>query len=295
MAAYVGSCLTKHVNDFGVLMVGRLLGGLATSLLFTVFEAWMVSEHGSRGFSATWLTSTFSAMSVANGLTAVASGWAAEGAAVTFDHPVAPFDVSILLLVLGAGVIVSTWTENYGDASSNVSSNLRDGVVAVLSQRRILVVGFIQSLFEASMYTFVFMWTPALEEEGVSLPFGSIFATFMICAAVGGSCFQALTAGRSIVQILTLVFGISAAGLALPAFVADRRIRFFGFLIFEVGAPCGRLNMGQGFVAREGGACVRGLMGEGERVPCRFAWACTGPPSARCAAVSFRRTSVPLC
>ena len=43
---------------------------------------------------------------------------------------------------------------------------------------KILILGLVQSLFEASMYTFVFMWTPALTEGGdVSpLPFGLIFA-----------------------------------------------------------------------------------------------------------------------
>ena len=39
------SCVTKHWNSSRVLMVGRILGGIATSLLFTAFESWLVSEH----------------------------------------------------------------------------------------------------------------------------------------------------------------------------------------------------------------------------------------------------------
>lgn len=39
------SCATKHWNSYRVLMVGRVLGGVATSLLFTAFESWLVSEH----------------------------------------------------------------------------------------------------------------------------------------------------------------------------------------------------------------------------------------------------------
>lgn len=45
---YVASCLTKHVNSYSVLMLGRLLGGIATSLLFSVFDAWMINEHNAR-------------------------------------------------------------------------------------------------------------------------------------------------------------------------------------------------------------------------------------------------------
>jgi hypothetical protein len=39
------SCVTKHFNDFTVLMVGRLLGGVATSILYSAFETWMIHEH----------------------------------------------------------------------------------------------------------------------------------------------------------------------------------------------------------------------------------------------------------
>ena len=35
--------------------MGRLLSGIATSLLFSVFEAWMVSEHHKRGFSGLYI------------------------------------------------------------------------------------------------------------------------------------------------------------------------------------------------------------------------------------------------
>ena len=51
----------------------------------------------------------------------------------------------------------------------------------ILLDSRVLAVGAVQSLFEASMYTFVFFWGPFLEiyhksEEG--LPFGMIFARY---------------------------------------------------------------------------------------------------------------------
>jgi hypothetical protein len=42
---YGASCATKLSPNFAILMVGRLLAGVATSLLFSVFEAWLVSEH----------------------------------------------------------------------------------------------------------------------------------------------------------------------------------------------------------------------------------------------------------
>ena len=59
VVVYAASCATKHWRSYNVLMVGRVLGGVATSLLFSVFDAWLVSEHTARGFEPAWLSSTF--------------------------------------------------------------------------------------------------------------------------------------------------------------------------------------------------------------------------------------------
>merc|ERR1719464_1719826 len=40
---YIASCMTKHFNSYAILMVGRITGGIATSMLFSCFECWMVA------------------------------------------------------------------------------------------------------------------------------------------------------------------------------------------------------------------------------------------------------------
>nr|GEW62964.1 molybdate-anion transporter-like [Tanacetum cinerariifolium] len=42
---YILSCITKHSPEYRILMIGRILGGIATSLLFSSFESWLVAEH----------------------------------------------------------------------------------------------------------------------------------------------------------------------------------------------------------------------------------------------------------
>ena len=51
---------------------------------------------------------------------------------------------------------------------------------ALCADQKIALLGAMQSLFEGSMYTFVFLWTPALSPEGEHLPHGMIFACFMV-------------------------------------------------------------------------------------------------------------------
>ena len=48
-ACYAASVITKHCRNFRVLLVGRMFGGIATSLLFSVFESWFICAHGERG------------------------------------------------------------------------------------------------------------------------------------------------------------------------------------------------------------------------------------------------------
>jgi MFS transporter, MFS domain-containing protein family, molybdate-anion transporter len=42
---YTIGCFTKHWGLFMVLLVGRLFCGIATSLLYSAFESWLVAEH----------------------------------------------------------------------------------------------------------------------------------------------------------------------------------------------------------------------------------------------------------
>lgn len=43
--AYTLGCFTKHWNNFSILLIGRLFCGVATSLLYSAFESWLVAEH----------------------------------------------------------------------------------------------------------------------------------------------------------------------------------------------------------------------------------------------------------
>ena len=59
------------------------------------------------------------------------------------------------------------------------------------------MLGAMQSLFEGSMYTFVFLWTPALSPDGEHLPHGMIFACFMVASMAGSALAGRLLATQS--------------------------------------------------------------------------------------------------
>ncbi|CAK0907851.1 unnamed protein product [Prorocentrum cordatum] len=64
-----------------MLLVGRILGGISTSLLFSVFDSWLVSESQRHGFSGEQLGSTFSLAYFGSSVAAIAAGQLGEVAA----------------------------------------------------------------------------------------------------------------------------------------------------------------------------------------------------------------------
>jgi hypothetical protein len=157
-------------------MIGRITGGIATSLLFSVFEAWMVSEFYSRGFkeellSGFNLTSNaldiFSWSTFLNGLVAIISGVIANSLVDIYGKTsagyVSPFIAALFVLFIAFGVIATTWKENYGNSGGSSDANFTEAVKSIRGDVKILAVGCMQCFFESGMYTFVFMWSPALE------------------------------------------------------------------------------------------------------------------------------------
>ncbi|XP_010919323.1 uncharacterized protein [Elaeis guineensis] len=252
--AYILSCITKHSPEYKVLMLGRVLGGIATSLLFSAFESWLVAEHFKKGFDPQWLSLTFSkAIFLGNGLVAIISGLFAN---VLVDNlglgPVAPFDAAAILLAIAMVIILPSWSENYGDPSesNDLIAQFKVAAVAIASDEKIALLGAIQSLFEGSMYTFVFLWTPALSPNDEDLPHGFIFATFMLSSMLGSSIASRLLARPTpkVESYMQIVFAISSFTLMLPTFTSflvapstenggsisfGGRILFFGFCVFE--------------------------------------------------------------
>ncbi|KAH9250554.1 hypothetical protein BASA81_011661 [Batrachochytrium salamandrivorans] len=238
---YALSCITKLYPDFSMLMLGRLLGGISTSLLFSVFESWMVSEHRSRGFDDSLLSETFAWSTFVNGLVAIISGVIANYSVDVWGL-VSPFMIAVVFLMVAMVVIQLTWTENYGSKSSSSPSPSFISVInTVFNSPSILAVGAMQFGFESAMYTFVFLWSPVLEKYAgptVKLPFGVIFSSFMVCIMIGSIVFKILMQKNLSHELIAkAVFASASIILLLPAVTNSEAITYMAFNVFE--ACCG--------------------------------------------------------
>lgn len=226
VVSYALSCATKHFNNFHILLAGRILAGIATSILFSAFEAWLVSEHNRRAHEPALLSDTFSKAQFGNAVVAILSGQMAGLAAQRFGK-VAPFDAAAVCLGLTGVIVLATWTENYGDARQSVSSGLRSAWGMMLADEKIILVGVIQSVFESAMYLMVFCWTPALQSASKTMglgeiPHGMIFSSFMVAIMIGSSTFTFLMRReppelfmRNLYVVAVLCFVLAATSTSL--------------------------------------------------------------------------------
>ena len=246
---YTTGCLTKLFPHYGILMFGRFLCGISTSLLFSVFESWMVCEHFKQGFDGGLLGETFSYATFGNGVVAVVAGLTANAAAENFGYT-APFLLATIPLVIIAMTITASWPENYGNQQSSSLSSLSKGFDLIRSDPRIAALGLSQSCFEGAMYTFVFMWTPALksrdemdaEEKGLdgvettSQYLGVVFACFMVSVMVGSSIFKIAGKKKENIYVIPLYLHATACGamVSISIFMDNKVIVYAMFLLFEL-------------------------------------------------------------
>jgi len=167
--------------------------------------------------------------------------------------PVVPFDAALIVLAVGGGIVSYTWTENYGDATSNASlgAQMSNAMNTITTDKKVFLLGAMQALFEGSMYTFVFLWTPALSPNGEDIPHGFIFASFMLACMLGSSIAAKLMTKQvlPIEKYMQYVFALSAVALMIPVWFHgatgvtkaegggisfDGKIQLMGFLLFEI-------------------------------------------------------------
>lgn len=222
----------EHSTDFPTLLFGRVLGGISTNLLFSAFEAWMVTEHHRRKFPESWLSKTFSSASVLNGSMAVFAGIVAQLLEDQLGQ-IGPFQGAIALTFV-AMLFVLGWGENYGEeneddrSSGSLLTQLKDGWKTTMSDSLIFRIGMTQALSEGAMYTFVFMWVPtllSLDPPG-GLPTGCVFSSLMIAITIGGVLYPVLE--RVVANILddnrasemsaAIIYMVASTSMAIPAY-----------------------------------------------------------------------------
>ena len=239
---YSLSCLSVISNDLLVLLAGRALGGLSTTLLYSVFETWMITEYHRRELqSCLNLGSMFSWSVTLSGIVAIVSGMVGEVIVERTGTKTSPFMAAFICLAAAFIGIHQLWSENYG-ASASEKRSAEGGSQATFSDPRILALGLTTTFFEGSMYLFVFFWSPALissrklADNTDPPPFGIIFSCFMCAMMLGSLVFSAVTPGtsRDAAKLMLTILALASYALLIPVLHRAEVLTFWSFALFEI-------------------------------------------------------------
>ena len=240
---YAASCVLCNCASLGLLLLGRVLGGVAYSILYTSFESWLIAEAEARRLPRPLLSRLFSVATFFNAGSAVIAGIVGHMAVEVLPHTThnkfaSAFDVGAAVLLLASAVAAARWAERFGDQLNTASESLMRSCRAIHASRPLAALGLVNSLYEAALYVFVFLWTPALDRRsrlggGGSMSHGLVFSVFMLSKMAGSQAFHALSAHLSPAACLQLVFGGSTLALAMPLLSDSYERTLLAFCVFE--------------------------------------------------------------
>jgi len=186
------------------LIASRMIGGLTTNLLTSVFETWLDTEYRRRDLEKEKYEIIMRDSVIVSNVAAIYSGYLAHVLAERYG-PVGPFGGAVGSTAIALAVVVAVWTENYGcsdgheNEEKNVVGYFREAVNAFKADKNMRKVGIIQGMTGGSVLIFVFLWSPTLRHfsqaaAGGSLgldsqgepAYGLIFGAYMAAGATGG-------------------------------------------------------------------------------------------------------------
>ena len=175
---YILSCISVHSNYMPTLIIGRILGGFASTLFHTAFESWLNDSKTDSKI----IGELFYLQTSLGGIVAILSGGISFYSTKYFGL-FGSFRVSAMFSLLGALFIGLFWKENYGggpcgnnnNSNENKSSSnnievavktipLSKVIIELFNNQSLLLLGLSQILFEAPMHVFIMLWNPALQD-----------------------------------------------------------------------------------------------------------------------------------
>ena len=119
---YALACLFIQVPLLPVLLFGRVLGGVSTSILYSAFESWLISSAHNAALPQSDLSAILGRATLLNGFVATGAGIFSNKLVGWSGSYATPFIASGALLALAYVAIQGAWTENYGAPDSATES-----------------------------------------------------------------------------------------------------------------------------------------------------------------------------
>jgi len=243
IGGYGLSLLTIFLGGhYEMLLIGRIIYGLAAALLHSSFESYCTHEHTTRGFPDDWLTQTFALLAHCVAGAAVVAGFVGQTAASI--GPTGPASLAIVIFIGAGAYIASSWSKDASNPNCVVSSllfNVNTTITALKTNKPLLLLLAISCLFESSIVIFIYYWAPMLSNlasvASGTIPYELVYSSFVMMQMLGNYMYQlyAPSFGEEVSLGYTLI--AATVGFTMGGMLQTYTMAFFiGLVInFSVG------------------------------------------------------------
>lgn len=268
------ACLTVLSSSLPVIFLGRVLSGVGLTLLWTVFESWMVTEFNARGLHASSisLTTMFGIMTTSNCMCAILGGVLGHCLVLALRSRTNPFVLGIALEFVAVYLMFRDWNENYGTRQTTdeeeISEAPEKSSEGAFGDVRVWMLSFITCFFEGANFLILYFWPGMLQDahrralleagdddaaaNASEVPYGVVFASFMATMILGALTFGAIAqqagsgggAPASLVnrvrravapyQLFAAAIALASASLFLLGTVRSELGIFLSFHLYEL-------------------------------------------------------------
>lgn len=112
---YAACCLSMLSDNLYILFAGKFCGGVSTTLLYSVFDAWMITEYHHRGMEQRGLSlgTLYGWLTSLNSVVAITTGIVGEILVGYTGEKVSPFLLATGVFVATGLWINSTWVSAF--------------------------------------------------------------------------------------------------------------------------------------------------------------------------------------
>ena len=227
---------------YEMLLIGRIIYGLAAALLHSSFESYCTHEHTTRGFPDDWLTQTFALLAHCVAGAAVIAGFVGQTAASI--GPTGPASLAIVIFISAGAYIATSWSKDASNQNCVMSSlffNMNNTVSALKNNKPLFLLLAISSLFESSIVIFIYYWAPMLSNlvsvTSGTIPYELIYSSYVMMQMLGNYMYQLYSSslGEEVSLCYTLI--ATTVGFTMGGMLQTYTMAFFiGLLInFSIG------------------------------------------------------------
>ena len=178
--------------------IAQIFTGLGNTLLTTPFESWIVYESSllfpDKKEQEQFLQGVFKDQALYDSICSIVVSCITAVLFTCFGI-LAPLFFAICMSIIGFCVIRFTWSENKPNSVNPISAydSFFDACTE-LKKRNVLSIGIVESIWNACLNLYIFIWTPVLQNttETGKMNVGFIFIVFVITTIIGTLLFELL-------------------------------------------------------------------------------------------------------